>query len=97
MRYVRVHGHGGELGVDVPAGRRRRRVAGEGLRRGHLVFAAELQRSAAVLLLDLRQVGLGGDHHAGRLAVHEILLRGERRSECGSSGIKKGPLFDQQV
>ena len=53
------------------------------------MFAAELQGSASVLLLDLWEVRLGGYHHARRLAVHEILLRG-RRSECGPSGVK-GP------
>lgn len=36
---------------------------------------AELQRTATVHLFQLRQVGLGCDHHARRLAVHEVLLR----------------------
>lgn len=38
--HVRVHGHGGELDEDVPVGRGGR-VAGVGLRRRHLVLAAE--------------------------------------------------------
>lgn len=50
------------------------------------MFAAELQRRAAVQLLDLRQVGLGPDHHARRLTVHEVLLLSGGRSEGGRSG-----------
>jgi len=57
------------------------------------VFAAELQRRAAVQLLDLRQVGLGRDHHARRLAVHEVLLLSGRRSEGGRSGGQWGAYF----
>lgn len=78
--HSRVHGHGGEFSVDVSAGRRRR-LAGEGLGRRHLVLPAELQRRAAVQLLDLGQVRLGGDHHARRLAVHEVLLRPEGQTD----------------
>lgn len=74
--HSRVHGHGGEFGVDVSAGSRRR-VTGERLGRRHLVPPAELQRSAAVRLLDLGQVRLGSDHHARSLAVHEVLLPAE--------------------
>lgn len=80
--HLRVHGHGGEFGVDASAGRRCR-VAGEGLRRRHAIAPAELQRTAAKHLPDLRQVRLGRYHHAGSLAVQEVLLR--RRS-----GIKTG-------
>lgn len=48
---------------------------------------AELQRTAAVHLFDLRQVRLRRDHHAWYLAVHEVLLRRERerRLRCRSS------------
>lgn len=74
--HSRVHGHGGELGEDVPAGRCRR-VTGEGLGWRHPVPPAELQRTAAEHLLGLRQVRLGRNHHAGNLTVQEVLLRQE--------------------
>lgn len=54
--YLRVHGHSGEFGVDVSAGRCCCCVTGEGLGWGHLVPPAKFQRTAAVHLLDLRQV-----------------------------------------
>lgn len=76
--HSRVHGHGGELGVDVPAGRCRR-VTGEGLRWRHPVPPAKLQRAAAEHLLGLRQVRLGRNHHAGNLTVQEVLLRQRQR------------------
>lgn len=75
--YVRVHGHGGKFGIDFSAGIPCC-VTGERLRRRHLVPPAELQWTAAVHLLDLRQVRLGCNHHAGGLAVHEVLLKGEK-------------------
>lgn len=76
--YLRVHGHGGKFGVDVFAGHCCS-VTGEGLGRGHLVLPAEVQRSAAVNLFDLRQVGLRCYHHTWNLAVHEVLLRRKRK------------------
>ena len=76
--YVRVHGHGGEFGVDVFAGCCGC-AAGEGLGRRHLVLPAELQGSAAIQLFDLRQVRLGCDHHTRSLTVHEVLLGEEER------------------
>lgn len=78
--HSRIHGHGGEFSVEVSVGSRRR-VTGERLRRRHLVSPAELQRGAAVHLLDLGQVRLGSDHHARSLAVHEVLLPSEGRTE----------------
>lgn len=84
-RYLRVHGHGGELGEDVFAGSSRG-VTGEGLGRGHLVPAAELQRTAAVHLLHLGQVGLGRYHHTRSLAVHEVLLRWSEVEESKQRG-----------
>lgn len=71
--YSRVHGHGGEFGVEVFVGGIHR-VAGPGLGRVQLVLAAEVQRGQTVVLARLVQVRLGGDHHARRLAVHEVLL-----------------------
>lgn len=72
--YLRVHGHGGEFGVDASAGRRCR-VTGEGLRWRHPIPPAKLQRAAAKHLFDLRQVRLCRYHHAGSLTVQEVLLR----------------------
>lgn len=81
--YSRVHGHGGEPGVEVFAGRLAR-VAREQLRRVELVLAAELLRRQAVVLPHLVQVRLGRDQHARRLAVHEVLLPSTNQS--GSAG-----------
>lgn len=84
--YLRVHGHSGKFGVDVSAGCCCS-VTGEGLGWGHLVPPAKFQRTAAVHLFDLWQVGLRCDHHTRSLAVHEVLLRaqgdgdGQRRDE----------------
>lgn len=75
--YVRVHSHSGKFGVDVSA-RCICSVTGEGLWRWHLVPPTELQRTAAVQLFDLWQVRLSCYHHTRNLAVHEVLLRGER-------------------
>lgn len=71
--YSRIHGHGGEFGVDFSAGRFGR-VTGKLLRRVQLVPSAEVQRRRAVVLANLMQVGLGGDHHTRSLAVHEVFL-----------------------
>lgn len=84
---LRVHGHGGELGVDGSAGCCCR-VAGEGLRWRHPIPPAKLQRTAAKHLFDLRQVRLGRYHHAGSLTVQEVLLR-QREAR---NGIKPCPL-----
>lgn len=81
--HSRVHGHGGEPGVEVFAGRLAR-VAREQLRRVELVLAAELLRRQAVVLPHLVQVRLGRDQHARRLAVHEVLLPSTKQS--GVSG-----------
>lgn len=89
--YVRVHGHGGKFGVDFSAGIPCC-VTGERLRRRHLVPPAELQRTAAVHLLDLRQVRLGCNHHTGGLAVHEVLLKEEKCLFCPLS-VKMSVLF----
>lgn len=72
-KYSRVHGHGGESGVQVFV-RSLSRVARELLRWVELVLAAELVRRQAVVLPYLVQVRLGSDHHTRRLAVDEVLL-----------------------
>ena len=72
--YSRVHGHGGEFGVDVFAGRIVC-VAGERLWRVQPVLAAEVQRGEGALLPHLVQVGLGSDEHTRCLAVHEVALQ----------------------
>lgn len=71
--YSRIHGHGGESGVDVFV-QCVIRVAREQLGRVELVLTAELLRREAVMLPYFVQVRLGCNHHTGRLAVYEVLL-----------------------
>lgn len=90
--YLRIHGHCGEFCVDVSAGCCCT-VTAEGLWRWHLVPPAKLQRTAAILLFDLRQVWLCRYHHTWSLAVHEVLLAGKWREGFFFKKMPNGNIF----